>query len=233
MRAVFFDLDGTLLPMDADIFARTYMGSISRWAQDLLPRDKTPGIIWSGVEAMMKNNDASRTCEQVFIQHFEKTTGLEWGKACPVFESYYRADFEATLASCKPDARAAQAVELVRQKGMMAVLATNPLFPAVATYRRIGWAGINPAHFTHVTTYEGCPFCKPNPRYFAWLMHHLRLDACDCAMVGNDADEDVRCAKSLGIRTFFLTETPIMRGGNPGAEAEGGFDALIRWLETL
>ena len=53
----FFDLDGTLLPMDQDVFVKAYFGGISK---RLAPLGYEPqaliGAIWSGTAAMVKNN---------------------------------------------------------------------------------------------------------------------------------------------------------------------------------
>ena len=55
-RAVLFDLDGTLLPMDQDVFVKAYFGGI---AAKLAPYGYEPkvliGAIWQGTEAMIKN----------------------------------------------------------------------------------------------------------------------------------------------------------------------------------
>ena len=42
----------------------------------------------------------------------------------------------------------------VKELGLRAVLATNPIFPAVATRSRIRWAGLEPEDFELCTTYE-------------------------------------------------------------------------------
>lgn len=46
------------------------------------------------------------------------------------------------------------------------MLATNPIFPKVATESRIRWAGLQPEDFELYTTYEKTCHCKPNPAYY-------------------------------------------------------------------
>ncbi len=57
ITTVLFDLDGTLLPMNQDVFAKAYMNGLCQTAQphgyDLAMMGKT---IWAGTAAMVKND---------------------------------------------------------------------------------------------------------------------------------------------------------------------------------
>ena len=63
IKAVLFDLDGTLLPMDQDEFIKTYM---SRLAKYMAPYVYDPDLLlkglWMGTGAMVKN-DGRKTNE--------------------------------------------------------------------------------------------------------------------------------------------------------------------------
>lgn len=58
----------------------------------------------------------------------------------------------------------------MKAKGYPLVLATNPLFPRMATLERVAWAGLDPADFVLITTFENCRFTKPNPGYFLEIL---------------------------------------------------------------
>ena len=64
---VLFDLDGTLLPMDQDVFGKAYFGGM---AKKMAPYGYDPQrlvkAIWTGTEAMVKN-DGSITNEDFII----------------------------------------------------------------------------------------------------------------------------------------------------------------------
>lgn len=66
IKVILFDLDGTLLPMDQEIFVKTYFGLI---AQKLAPYGYQPKelieAVWAGTKAMVKN-DGRKTNEEVF-----------------------------------------------------------------------------------------------------------------------------------------------------------------------
>ena len=63
LTTVFFDLDGTLLPMDEDIFTQAYFKGL---VQKLMPRgyEQEPLVkaIWGGVKAMLTNTGACTNC---------------------------------------------------------------------------------------------------------------------------------------------------------------------------
>ena len=66
ITTVLFDLDGTLLPMDQDVFVKDYFGRI---AAKVAPAGYDPkqliDTIWCGTAAMVKN-DGSKTNEEAF-----------------------------------------------------------------------------------------------------------------------------------------------------------------------
>ena len=197
LKAVFFDLDGTLLPMDQDAFVEGYF--------KLLARKMAP----YGYEP-----EALRACGEQARAHI------------PVFESFYANEFQQAKALCGFTPSAAETVRLVKALGLRAILATNPLFPAVATESRVRWAGLEPEDFAYITTYENSTTCKPNPAYYRELLDRCGLRAQDCLMVGNDTAEDM-IAETIGIRVFLLTDCLINRdGGDLTRWRHGGFAEL-------
>ena len=68
---ILFDLDGTLLPMDNDIFTKGYFKGL---AAELIPFGYDAGTlvdaVWRGTAAMVKNDGARPNCE-AFWQTFE------------------------------------------------------------------------------------------------------------------------------------------------------------------
>ncbi|MBR2432393.1 MAG: HAD family hydrolase, partial [Clostridia bacterium] len=77
IKAVLFDLDGTLLPMDQEVFVKSYFG---RLAKKLAPHGYDPAKlvdgIWKGTAAMVKN-DGTKNNEQAFLDTFTAIFGKE------------------------------------------------------------------------------------------------------------------------------------------------------------
>lgn len=230
MTTVLFDLDGTLLPMDQEAFIKAYFG---RLAAKLTPHGYDPKAlmqgIYAGIGAMVKN-DGSCINEDAFWKAFCSMFGERSLEDKPVFEEFYHNEFQQVRESCGFAPEAAPLIKKLKEKGLRVVLATNPLFPAVATESRIRWAGLDKADFALVTTYENSRFCKPNPAYYKEILDKLGLSAEDCVMVGNDVQED-GAAAALGMRVFILTNCLIDREEGKGAKLpHGGFDALEAYL---
>lgn len=229
MTTVLFDLDGTLLPMDQETFIEAYF---SRLAAKLAPHGyeskKLLKSIYAGIGAMVKN-DGSCTNEDAFWKTFCTLHGERALDDKLVFEEFYRNEFQQVQESCGFAPEASGLVKKLKACGLHVVLATNPLFPAVATESRIRWAGLNKDDFELVTTYENSRFCKPNPAYYKEILDKLGLSAQECVMVGNDVQED-GAASALGMRVFILTDCLIDRSEGESALPHGGFDALEAYL---
>jgi len=113
------------------------------------------------------------------------------------------------------------------------VLATNPLFPSVATKNRIRWAGLDPEDFEYFTTFENSHYCKPNLDYYREIMDKLYLKPEECLMVGNDTQEDM-VAEQLGMKVFLLTDCLINKAGEDISQyPHGSFTQLDAYLKEL
>lgn len=233
INAILFDLDGTLLPMDQDVFIKTYFKLL---AGKLAPYGYEPqkllDSIWASVGAMVKN-DGKGTNETAFWNMFTSIYGEKSLEDKPVFECFYAEDFDKVQASCGYTPAAKEIIEFLHNKGLMLVLATNPLFPAVATRKRIKWAGLSPEDFTLYTTYENAGFCKPNPKYYQEILEKIGCQPEECVMIGNDVAEDM-VAETLGMNVFLLTDCLINKTGVDITQyPHGSFPELKEYLSSF
>lgn len=233
ITTVLFDLDGTLLPMDQESFIKAYLGGLCK---KLAPLGYDPkalsAAIWKGTEAMVKN-DGSRSNETIFWETFCGIFGEKAREDLPVFEDFYQNEFQQVAQACGYNPAAWQLIDGLKARGLRLVLATNPIFPAIATYSRVRWAGLTPEDFCHITTYENSRFCKPNPAYYRDILENLGLDPAECVMVGNDEGED-GAATALGLPVFLLTDCLICRPEvDTTGVPRGDYPALTQWLETM
>lgn len=233
IKTVLFDLDGTLLPMNMDEFIKAYFGNLAKKLAPLgYEPEKLIKAIWSGTGAMVKNNGTC-TNEEAFWQDFCGIFGEQARNDIPHFDAFYRTDFQKVKDVCGFAPEAEQIVSLLKKKGINPVLATNPIFPAVATESRIRWAGLNPEDFLLYTTYENSNYCKPNLKYYEHILTRLNLRAEECIMVGNDVDEDM-VAQELGMQVFLLTPCILNRHNRDiSSYPQGDFSDLIRYLNQI
>lgn len=188
--------------------------------------------VWAGTGAMVKN-DGSAKNEDVFWYVFNSFLGKDAQQDEALFNEFYQTVFQQSKSSCGFNPAAAEAIKEIKAMGYRIALATNPLFPAVATLSRIRWAGLNPEDFELITTYENSSFCKPNPDYYREILGKLGLNGPDCLMVGNDVGEDM-VAKRLGMQVFLLTDCLINKGGEDiSAYPNGSFPELLHCIRSL
>ncbi len=233
ITTVLFDLDGTLLPMDQTTFMKDYFG---RLARKLAPHGYDPkeliDAIWAGTADMVKNDGAVLN-ETRFWNRFESIFGDRVKEDIALFDEFYREEFDRVRASCGYNPAAAKAVRQIKEMGFRIALATNPLFPSMATESRIRWTGLEPKEFELYTTYENTGYCKPNPAYYLDVCNRLNVTPKECAMIGNDVGEDM-IAKDLGMKVFLLSDCLINKENKDiSIYPRGSFEELLHWIGTL
>ena len=231
IKVVLFDLDGTLLPMDMEQFTKAYFGLLAKKLAPLgYEPEKLIQSIWTGTAAMVKN-DGTKNNEQAFWDRFREIYGKDALKDLPYFDAYYREDFDKVQASCGFSPLAKKVVDRLKELGYRVALATNPIFPSIATEKRIAWAGLSPSDFELFTTYENSRFCKPNLNYYKDILAKLGVSANECLMIGNDVSEDM-VASELGMKVFLLTDCILNKKNEDITKyARGGFSELLQYIE--
>lgn len=231
ITTILFDLDGTLLPMNQDEFTKAYFGlMVKRMSNHGFEPEKLMHSILDGTKHMVLN-DGSKTNEEVFWERFEVIYGNKARENYTAFEQYYYEDFPNVKKACGFNPKAKESVKQLQQLGYRLALATNPLFPKIATKQRIEWCGLEESDFEFYTTYEKERFCKPNPKYYLDLLNRLNVSAEEVLMVGNDVVEDIQAAKSVGMNVFLITDTIINKNNDDISKyPNGNFDDLMKWI---
>lgn len=231
-KAILFDLDGTLLPMDLEIYKKCYFGGLSALC---VPYGVEPmaliGAVLKGLDAMTQN-DGTRTNKDAFFESFS-TEIKNAQELIPVFDEYYRKGFYDTKAASDDNALAASAVKYAGEKGRRVVLATNPVFPMDAQRARLSFIGLTPEDFEFVTSYESDSFTKPSAGYYLSICERLGIAPEDCLMIGNDELEDMYGASSVGMDCFLVTNCIIEREGYTWSGRRGTFSDLVDFLSRL
>ena len=234
LKAVLFDLDGTLLPMDQATFMKDYFG---RLMGRLAPLGYTPEVFLAAMKAgitAMTVNDGSRTGEEAYWEAYSAVSHTDLARELPVLDAFYSTEFDEVAAVCGRNPKAAELVHSLKQRGIRVILATNPLFPRIATQKRIRWAGLQPEDFEFYTTFEDIGYCKPNPDYYREVLRRGGLDASDCLMVGNDVAEDMMAGAKVGLRGFLLTDCLInTTNADVNDYPHGSFEELSAYIDTL
>ncbi|MBQ8292825.1 MAG: HAD family hydrolase [Bacilli bacterium] len=204
LKAVFFDLDGTLLPMDEEKFTKYYFKLLcERMASFGFDPEELVEVIWGGTKEMYKN-DGTKTNEERFWDFFVKVYGLEKLNHKNNIDEYYTNEFKKTINACMPNPLAREIVDYCRNNVDKVILSTNPIFPRVGTITRMGFVDLKEDDFDLVTSYENCCYCKPNPNYFLEILKQFNLKPDEVILFGNNSLEDATCAKMAGIKCYLV-----------------------------
>ncbi|MGN0551657.1 MAG: HAD family hydrolase [Acutalibacteraceae bacterium] len=233
ISTILFDLDGTLLPMDQEVFVNSYFKELSKTMKPYISDSKAlVKAVWAGTEKMMAN-DGKMTNEQCFWNTFCAVFGEDILKLKPKFDSFYENEFNNVKNSVGFNPLARECTEILADKGYTLIAATNPLFPRSATLNRLNWAGVDSKIFSKITTYETSSYCKPNTEYYKEILEDAGINAESCMMVGNDVSEDM-CVSKINMDTYLITDC-IINSKNTNIEniKQGSFEDFKKFALSL
>lgn len=233
LKAILFDLDGTLLPSDQDEFTAKYFELLAKYnARSGNDPKRVVDCVWKGTVAMLKNKGED-TNENVFWRVFEDAFGASKDDVKSGFDDFYASDFDQIKALCGFTEKANMAVKAAKAHGVPIVLATNPIFPIEAQVKRVQWAGVNPEDFAFITSYENSRYCKPRPEYYIDIADKLGVCPEECLMIGNDTSDDMTAAQ-IGMQVFLITDCLINKSEiDISAFPHGDASELVDFLNSI
>ena len=236
---IFFDLDGTLLPIEMRDFLKAYFRvldeSAGRAGFDTARFAKALNAGMAG----MGDHDRGITNDQAFWDVFmaqmfpEGATEAEYARVVRFIDGFYAGDFNQVGADVVPDPAASQALRTLRDKGYPLFLCTMPMFPIQGVLSRLEWAGVDPGFFERITTFDNSTDIKPSDAYYRENLHLAGVAPERVLMVGNDASDDLACL-DLGIDAYLITDHLVNRNGFDMASVKHGSLAdFAHWVEGL
>lgn len=228
---IMVDLDGTLLDNDIDRFQKNYLSALSTYLEDRIDAKIMLQELMAGIRGMVSNNSVRKTLEETFDEIFYPGINRTKVELIDIINRFYTEEFPKLEYLTSKKSEAIEFIRGVMDLGMDVAIATNPLFPKLATQHRVKWAGLVEfiPDFKNITTYETFHFSKPNPAYYTEILMQLGWPAQPALVIGNDFEADIQPARKLGIPAFLLetgAENPLKSDLNSGT-----FDDAMKWVK--
>ena len=242
IKAVLFDMDDTLLSVNLTAFMARYVSDMSALLGEVASMNPAR-VAWAMGKGYLAMSDGNRmdsdTNEAVYADCVRRLTRIPVDD--PVIAdaiSYYDREVlpgkNDRLIRAVPQPGAHECVGRVREMGLAAALATNPVFTRDCIATRLRWAGFAMGDFDLVTHMGNSTRLKPQARYYQQTIAALGLVPEECLMVGNDARRDFP-RPDIGLATAYVGHgrpgRAVWRG--PLAKLAEDIPAVIDRLNTV
>lgn len=237
---IFFDMDGTLLPLEVRDFLLPYYDLLEAAAKregldPVLLRDAVnDGIFSMYTHPETETNEAAFW--RVFYNKFFKgqlPTAAQQAEIVDFLDRFYQDDFQYAGKTAIPKPAASKAITTLAEKGYPLYLVTMPMFPLAAIEWRMKWAACDISLFDRVTTFDNSTAVKPNLIYYRENLELAGVPAERILMVGNNTEDDL-AALQVGMDAYLITDY-LINQNNFDIETvkHGSIDDFAQWVEGL
>jgi FMN phosphatase YigB (HAD superfamily) len=232
VQAALFDLDGTLIDVDMQLFVPAYLRRLAERLEPYAEPRRTLRALHAAVMTMLDGTSGDCSLEELLRGRLADELQIPWAGYQSGLADFCREDLPALRPLVHPHPLARSLVEACLARGWRVVLATNPIFPREVIDARLDWGGLRDLPFQPVTSYETSRHCKPHAGFFRDLLDKLGLPPKACLMVGNDTLHDLAAGR-FGLSTCLLTTWRIDRDGAAyAADWEGTHQSLLDQLQA-
>ena len=238
IKAILFDLDNTLLTNPGLPFVQGYLRlgdeHFSRaWGYD--------GFSQTALDILRAMNgsrpDPQETNAQLGTRVIATSEHRGLDETAVELQRFYSETYASLQPCVTPVAQAVEIIEASRNAGYGIIIATNPIYPSAAIRQRMSWGDLaaDLEHYTFVSHAENMHFIKPDPAYYAEILARIGVEPDEAIMVGDDWENDIRPAATLGIHTYHISPEPD-RSPNENSGSLQDFHVAIvsdTWQQTL
>jgi FMN phosphatase YigB (HAD superfamily) len=205
LKAVFFDLDNTLILFEEEKFLGGYYPVLLARFDGIFPDSKFAERLMKATLAL-RSNDGSKINRELFLGTFCEGLSVSRDEIWSRFEQFFSLDFDIFRDAVTAAPGAEAAFRHVKGRGLKIVVATNPVWPLVVQKKRLAWAGLGDIEVDLITHIDNMSYCKPQLGYFLQICQLIGVSPGECLMVGDDPANDMVAART-GMKTYQTTDS--------------------------
>lgn len=233
IKAILFDLDGTLLNVEMDAYISGYVRGLASHFSDLANRCRFADTVVATAFDLLKADQGEQTMEELFLNLLEERLGIEGALFRERLNQFCHNGLQRLAPLVRPFPKARRILQECFDNGLRVIVATNPVFPRPVVEARLKWGQLDDFPFELITSYENSRYCKPHRQYFEDILSSQGLNPQQSMMVGNDTEYDMP-AQRAGITTFLL-DTCLIDRHNRSAHADfrGSHQDLLELVRCI
>jgi FMN phosphatase YigB (HAD superfamily) len=203
IKALLIDFDNTLVLFNEDQFLVAYAKLAYPYLAEFFDESTFFQKLLQSTLYMI-HNDGSQTNVEAFTNNFiADTPALSYEECNNRLHQFYKEKFHELRETVSVVPYGRKLLKRVIGTGIQVVIATNPIFPELATRTRLGWANIADLNISLATHAENMSYCKPRLEYYQTILDLIKRKPGECLMAGNDPISDMS-ASTLGMKTFLV-----------------------------
>jgi len=203
IRALFFDLDGTLLQVEMRQFIPTYLDGLAVHLGDRVDPPAFRALARNAIMHLLERRQRDGSNRRQFLRLLETHGGISPQQFERALGAYCDDGLECLRPLVRPLPEIRTLLDTAFASGREVVIATNPVFPREIVAARLRWGGMDDYPFALVSDWENSCLCKPAPGYFEDLLEHFNLRPEQALMIGNDTGHDLAAGR-VGIATLLV-----------------------------
>jgi FMN phosphatase YigB (HAD superfamily) len=204
LHAILLDLDNTMVLFDERSYFEQYFAEISPEFSDLFAPDEFRERYLRSARSLKENTGAVSN-RDFFLENFCNGNACQGEELWRRFMRFYGDGHNRIRVDASIPNGLKGVLVALRRSGLKRVIASNPVFPAVAQKGRLAWGDIDPDQFDFFTEIENMSFVKPRIGYYRQICQKIGEPPGACLMVGNDLQNDM-VAKRAGLKTYLTCE---------------------------
>ncbi len=202
LKAVLFDLDGTLLDLDGDAFLEAYIAKLADFLHPWIDKDRFTTALWSAAVGALASEHPGQTNRDVLTKSLSHTLKVDAVALRQRIDEFNATQAAQVMPGGQPRSGARRAVQAAQAIGLKIAVATTPIYGLPVVMERLARAHMADIPWDVVATDSFCS-TKPYPSYYREVAHLLGEEPSECLMVGDDAFNDL-AARAVGMATYYV-----------------------------